>query len=356
MRVINQLGIVGVLAGAATAAWFALAPAQETNEGGSRGGERAAVVELAEARTGTVRDTIEIVGSTRASRSIDVVPVVAGRIVRVNVEDGTEVKGGQVLFELDAARARAALRGAEAELTNLQAQRDRARRLSSSSVVSAASVEALESEAQAAEARLAAAAADLDDRRIVAPFEGIAGLSDVSVGAYVTPGTVLTTLDDLTPVELTFSVPENLLGRTRSGAEVVARAAAYRNRTFKGRVDRVGTRVDPASRALNVRAELPNSEGLLIEGLFMTGELVLERRDGAVLVPLAALIPSGAQTFVYTVRDGEALRREVTVGRRLAEEAEIVAGLASGEPVVVTGQGRLRDGTPVTVLDDAPVS
>ncbi len=360
MRVVYQFGIVGILAGAATAAWFALAPAQEANGGGGPpSGGRPAAVELAEATTGTVRDTIEIVGSTRASRSVDLVPVVAGRIARIGVEEGAEVQAGQVLYELDAVQSRAAVREAEAELENLRTQLDRARRLSSSSAVSEASVDTLASQTRAAEARLAAARADLDDRRIKAPFEGVLGLSDISEGAYVTPGTVLTTLDDLTPVELEFSVPENLFGRAKAGAEVVARSEAFPGRAFEGRVAQIGTRVDRQSRAFTLRADLPNPERLLPQGLFMTGELVLERRDGAVLAPLEALIVEGGSTFVFKVEDGKALRTEVVVGERQAEKAEIKSGLAPGDSVVVRGQGRLRDGAPVLVPDpnnDASVS
>ena len=118
----------------------------------------------------------------RASRSVDLVPVVAGRIARIGVEEGAEVQAGQVLYELDAVQSRAAVREAEAELENLRTQLDRARRLSSSSAVSEASVDTLASQTQAAAARLAAARADLDDRRIKAPFEGVLGLSDIQRG------------------------------------------------------------------------------------------------------------------------------------------------------------------------------
>ena len=354
MRVIYQLLVVLVLAVAAGAGWFVFAGSPAEGEADAKGGGRASrpsSVIVAEARRGLVQDTIEVVGTTRANRSVDIVPVTAGRIVRIAAQEGREVEAGEVLFALDDAQTQAAVHEAEATLKNLQGQYDRARQLSSNSVVSTASVDDLASGVAGAEARLAAVRADLDDRAIRAPFEGAVGLIDVSVGAYVTAGTVLTTLDDLTPIELQFGVPENFLGQVAPGGEVTAVAAAFPGETFAGKITEIGTRIDQRSRAFTVRASLPNPARRLPEGLFMTADLVLDSRPDAVLVPLEALIAEGDETYVYAVRDGKAARVRVEVGLRLAAEAEIRQGLEPGERVVVQGQQRLRDGAAVKVAD-----
>ncbi|MCB1884027.1 MAG: efflux RND transporter periplasmic adaptor subunit [Geminicoccaceae bacterium] len=358
MRVLYQILVVLVLAAVAGAGWFVFAVPSAEGEADAKGGRasRPAAVVVAEAKRGLVQDTIEVVGTTRANRSVDIVPVAAGRIVRIGAQEGREVAAGEVLFELDDAQARAAVREAEATLKNLQGQYDRARRLSSNSVVSEASVDELASGVAGAEARLAAVRAELDDRTIRAPFEGAVGLIDVSVGAYVTAGTVLTTLDDLTPIELQFGVPENFLGRVAPGGTITASAAAFPGEAFEGRIAEIGTRIDPRSRAFTVRASLPNPARRLPEGLFMTADLVLDSRPDAVLVPLESLIAEGPETYVYAVRDGKASRVPVEVGRRLATEAEIRRGLEPGERVVVQGQQRLRDGAAVEVVDGNPKS
>jgi membrane fusion protein (multidrug efflux system) len=169
----------------------------------------------------------------------------------------------------------------------------------------------------------------------------------VSVGSLLVPGTAITTLDDLSRIKLDFSIPENFLGRLRTGLPVFARSAAYPNRVFEGRVSVVDTRVDPVTRAVRVNALFDNLDEALKPGMFVTVELALERRENALLIDEEALVPEGARQYVFVVRDNRAVRTEIKLGNRQQGTVEIVEGLKAGDQVIVRGTSRVRPNQPV---------
>jgi membrane fusion protein (multidrug efflux system) len=187
--------------------------------------------------------------------------------------------------------------------------------------------------------------------RVIAPFTGRVGLRQVSVGALVQPGTVVTTLDDISRVRVEFSVPEVFVAQVRTGSTVSARSSAFGERRFQGRVAVVDTRIDTATRTIRVISEFDNPDEALKPGLFMTVELELARRDDALLIAEEALDPIGDRNFVYVIRNDRARRVEVKLGQRLPGEVEITSGLAAGDQVVVRGIQRLRNDAPVRVTE-----
>jgi len=190
----------------------------------------------------------------------------------------------------------------------------------------------------------------------VAPFSGKIGLRRVSVGALVQPGTVITTLDDIDTIRLKFSVPETLLSSLRPGLEVEAQATAFPGRTYKGTITSIDSRVDQITRAVEIRADIPNPDGSLKPGMFMSYKLALQRRENAVLVPEEALLSEGTRHYVFVVADGRTSKREVKVGERSTGEAEVLSGLKPGEVVVVAGIQKVRNGTAVRIAADKPQS
>jgi membrane fusion protein (multidrug efflux system) len=192
----------------------------------------------------------------------------------------------------------------------------------------------------------------LADRTVRAPFRGVLGLTSVDLGARVDDETVLTTIDDLSEVEIQFSLPEMVYGQVRIGQEVQAGAAAFSDRTFDGDVVAIDSRIDATSRAFRARARLPNPERLLPAGMFVHLVLELDARRG-VTVPEEAIAVEGGASFVFVVADGKAERRRVTLGKRTVGRVEIADGVAVGDQVVVAGLQSLRDGSPVEVR--APV-
>jgi membrane fusion protein (multidrug efflux system) len=190
--------------------------------------------------------------------------------------------------------------------------------------------------------------AQLSDRVITAPFDGILGLRRVSPGSLVTPGTEIATLDDISVIKLDFSVPERYLAVLERGQDVVAHSETYPNRDFAGVVASVDSRVDPVTRSVTVRAEIPNPDRLLRPGMLLAVRLLQAPRQ-AIVVPEIAVIQVGTESFVYRVGDDRtASRVEVELGARRRGEVEIVSGLSAGDTIVTEGAVKLRDGSRVT--------
>jgi membrane fusion protein (multidrug efflux system) len=271
-----------------------------------------------------------------------------------------------VLVVLDAEERRADIEAAVAEIRRATALRnetgtrlDRAQALRRSGSGTEAQVEdltaqvrTLESSIASAEARRRAAEARLEDLIIRAPFAGRVGTRSVSLGAYLPPGTRITSLDDLSKVRLDFSVPENLLGRVKAGQTVKATSPAFRDRVFEGLVSMVDTRVDPVTRTVRLTAEFPNGDEALKPGMFLSVGLEVTTKDDAVVVPEESVVSEGLRHLVYPVKDKVVERRVVRIGHRQGGKIEILEGLKPGETIVVMGLQRVRPG--ITV-DPRPV-
>ena len=314
-------------------------------------GPQVVSVETAAAERRSLARAVEAVGTTRARRSVEIVPLLPGRVVSVDFRPGQRVSAGDVLVELDSDIERADLAEAEAQLAERRQAVERNRQLQQSNAVARAQLEQTVAQAAAAEAALDRARRRLSDRAIRAPFGGVVGLADVDPGARVEEGEVITTIDDLSEVEIEFSLPETLFAEIDIGQEVVALGAAFPGRSFGGSVSAIDTRVDEVSRAFRVRAVIPNPEGELPAGMFMFLTLVLSESE-AVTVPEEAVIAQAAETYVWVVEDGRAVRRTVTTGQRQDGRVAVLDGIAEGEAVVIRGTQRLRDGTSVKVLNE----
>ena len=308
-------------------------------------------VETATAERRSLARAVEAVGTTRARRSVEIVPLEPGRVAAVNFRTGQQVAAGDVLVELDADIERADLAEAEAVLAERQHAVERNRRFSrampSQWRISTRSSPKLPPPGP----RSTGPGAGSPTGTIRAPFAGVVGLTDIDPGARVEEGEVITTIDDLSEVEIEFSLPETLFAEIIAGQPVAARSAAFPGRGFAGRVSAIDTRVDQVSRAFRVRAVIPNPEGALPAGMFMFLTLVLSETE-SVTVPEEAVIAQAAETYVYLVEDGLTERRAVTTGQRQDGRIAILDGVAEGEVVVTRGTERLRDGAAVKVLNE----
>jgi membrane fusion protein, multidrug efflux system len=315
---------------------------------GARGGGGPTAVTLAPVRSERLSQKLEALGTARANESVDVSSKSSNIVTAVRFRDGELVRRGQVLVQLDDAQARADVAAAEAAVTESQSQFDRSRELLATQALSKSSYDQLEATLKANRARLGAANARLEDTVIRAPFSGRVGLRRVSVGTLISPGDVITTLDDTSVIKLDFAVPENLLATLREGLSVRATAPAFPGRSFTGTVASIDSRVDVNTRAVTVRALLANEDGALKPGMFLNVTLAKDERD-ALVIPEEALTPEAERQFVYVVADGKAEKREVRIGGRRPGSVEVVAGLAPGDQVIVEGTQKVRDGSPVRV-------
>ena len=306
---------------------------------------------VAEARILAFPLTIEALGTARANESIDVRPQVTETVTAIRFTEGQHVETGEVLIELENTEARAAVAAAKAALVDSEGQVRRSEELFRTQAVSASQLEQLYAQRDADRAAMDAAESRLDDTVVRAPFAGRGGLRRISIGTLVSPDTIITTLDDTDTIKLDFNVPETALARLASGLPVIARSAAYKEEQFRGTVASIDTRVDPVSRTVTVRALIPNSEGKLRPGMFLSVNLLREDVS-ALMIPEQALVPEQSDQFVLVVdAAGIVERRAVRTGRRRPGQIEILAGLSEGEIVIAEGTQKARPGSPVEIVN-----
>lgn len=314
-------------------------------------GERpASVVNTVVPERDTVRDVVKAVGSLRALNAVELTTEVSGRVTELNLETGRRVEQGQLLLRLDDRQARADLKIIEAQLADARRQYDRALQLRSNNSISQSQVDELRTAVDVAEAQRQSARVRLENHRIEAPFAGVVGLSDLSVGAYLTSGTSVTTLDSTDQMELNFAIPERFLGQVALGQTVSGQSPAYPDQAFSGKLAQLGTRINELSRTLPVRALIDNPDGQLRPGQFMSATLTLRQRE-ALVIPEQAVMIRGDEKYVFVAEDGLARRVSVVLGSRTPGWVEVVKGLAMDDRIIVTGQDRLSSGDRISVKD-----
>ena len=311
-----------------------------------------AFVSVAPVRSERLSQKLEALGNARANESVDISSKISNVVAAVMFRDGERVKRGQVLVQLDDAQARADVAAAEAALAESDRLYNRSRELMNTEALSKAQFDQLEATLKANRAKLGAANARLADTVIRAPFPGRVGLRRVSVGTLISPGDVITTLDDTSVIKLDFSVPENFLATLREGLAVRATAPAFPGRAFTGTVASIDSRVDMSTRSVTVRALLSNEDGALRPGMFLNVMLANDERE-ALMIPEQALTPEAERQYVFVVSDGKAVRREVRIGGRSPGNVEVLAGLEAGDYVIVEGTQKVRDGVPVRTTEVA---
>lgn len=293
-------------------------------------------------------DTLQAVGTVAANESIEITASVSDRVESLTFQEGELAEAGQVLVQLDTREEEAELAEALANLDDQQRQFERLDALVATNSAARSQRDEQKARMDAAAARVEVIRARIADRTLRAPFAGLVGLREVSPGALVSPGARITTLDDIQPLKLDFSIPESFLTILRPGAVIRSRTIAYPGRVFQGRVAQISPRIDPVTRTVAIRAELPNEDRLLRPGMLLTVDLVRDRREG-LMVPEAALIPEGDRQYLFRLVDGRVERIEVGIGARRPGIVEITRGLEEGDSVVVEGGVRLRPGVEVRV-------
>src|SRR5207253_10561949 len=304
-------------------------------------------VEVAVARSDTVRDEIAATGQIEAVQSIGLRPEVDGRIVEFLVREGQEVEQGTSLFKVDDAQLKAQVAQLEAQRDLAQQALARAKELAQQNASSAADLEKAEAEARSAQAQYDLQRIRLDRTTVRAPFAGVVGQRYVSVGDYVTTSTKLASLHTVNPQRATFQVPERFARDLKPGQQVSFRVAAIAGRDFTGEVDFVDPVVQLPGRTILVKARAPNPAPLLQPGMFIEAHLVTGVRPTAIVIPEEAVVPAEGANAVWVVVEGKVNRRQVELGVRTPGFVEVTKGVTAGEQVVVGGLELLAPGAPV---------
>ncbi|HEY8579873.1 MAG TPA: efflux RND transporter periplasmic adaptor subunit [Beijerinckiaceae bacterium] len=309
---------------------------------------QAAPVEVARVTTGRVADEVEAVGTLSANETVTIAPEIAGRITALPFEEGQRVKRGATLVELDSSILDGELKQAQSELALAEEAFARATELARRGAGTTVAVQQTTAQRVAASVKVELARTRLEKMRLVAPFDGVVGLRNISAGNYVTVGQAIVTVSSLDPIKVDFRLPELYLAEVRRGQKVDVRVDAFPDRRFAGEVYAIDPLVDVNGRAVRLRARVANKDGALAPGLFARVSVTIGQRENALLIPESALAPQPTGATVYVVEDGKARVRAVKVGKRLPGQVEIAEGLAAGEVVVTAGQMRLRDGVAVS--------
>lgn len=311
-------------------------------------------VETVTLKPETLAAGVTTVASLRADESVVVRPEIAGRISRIHFSEGGHVVAGQPLFTLDGSLAQASLNEAAANLTNSRRAATRAGQLAGDKLLAQADYDKARAALGVDEARVASARTMLSKMTLRAPFSGVVGLREVSVGEFVNAGQDLVTLVRLDPIEVDFSVPENALEQLRNGQKVSITVDAFPGDVYGGQVVAIDPVIDPDSRSARLRAQIANPDGRLRPGQFAQLQLDTggNTSSTALLVPEQALMQDGNTRFVYTVVAGKAHRAEIKTGTRVPGKVQVTDGLKAGDVVITAGQTKpiMHEGLDVTSL------
>ena len=312
-------------------------------------------VAAANAETAIWPSQLEAVGTIRAARGVELSAETDGEIIAIGVSSGEEVTEGQLLLTLNDSLEQASRERQEANLTlaNLLYKRDAS--LVKQKSIPQSQYDRSQANLDSAIAQLAETEARLDIKRIVAPFAGTIGIIKVKVGDYIESGTSITTLQDLSELEIDFSVPARHFPKLRRGLKIQVHTAAFPQRTFSATLQAVDAKVDAGTRNLLLRAGLENSDGLL-PGMFARLIVDLGKPVTVVTVPETAISYSLHGNVVYVVEeiDGELLARPriVATGDSRKGKIAVIDGIQGGERVVIAGQNKLHRDARV-VIDDS---
>ena len=298
-------------------------------------------------------DEVEALGTLQARENVNLTTTITERLVKINFKDNQAVSKGDILVEMEASEEKALLKEEQAKNTEANLQVARLRKLVKANASAQRILDEKIRDLHTSNARIKALQARINERQIIAPFDGVVGIRNISVGALVEPGTLITTLDDIREMKLDFSVPEIFLKTLKKGVEVLASTDAYPSRTFTGKVVSVDSRVDSETRSVMARAVLDNADKTLKAGMLIKVQLKKNPRK-SIVIKEEALITRGQKHFVYILespdtrqKTGTASLKEVKIGRRQEGTVEISNGLVVGQLIITHGSLKIHPNTTV---------
>lgn len=371
-KAIYTVVAVAGIAAASGAAWWlqkpkapdaagAATPAAASNGPGGNAGANAGkplTVEAAKVEVARLSDDTQAVGSLRSRRGVVLRPEVSGRITQLNFTDGQRVRKGQVLVQFDDQLPLAQVQQSQAELSIARANQKRNQELVAQNFISQRSLDESAANLQVAEAKLSLAKATAARLKIVAPFDGIAGIRLVNVGDYLKDGADIVNIEDIEAIYVDFRLPERFQNKVKRGQTAMLDIDALPGRRYTAQIQAIDPLIDANGRSIGIRGCIDNRQLQLRPGMFARVNTVFGVRENARVIPEEAIVPQGNRQFVIKLLEGpngqtrSTKRVEVKVGLRSPGKVEIVEGLEPGDTVVASGQQRVqRDGTVVTVVD-----
>jgi membrane fusion protein, multidrug efflux system len=318
-------------------------------------------VESAKVEVMKLTDDTQAVGSLKSRRGVTLRPEVSGRITQLNFKDGERVKKGQLLVQFDDQLQAAQVKQSQAELSIAMANHKRNQELVAQNFISKRSVEESAANLEVALAKLSLSQATASRLKIVAPFDGTAGIRTVNVGDYLKDGGDIVNIEDITAVFVDFRLPERFQTKVKKGQKAQVDMDALPGRKFTAVIQAIDPMLDANGRSVGIRACIDNRQNQLRPGMFARVNTVFSEREKAIVIPEEAIVPQGSKQYVIKLLDGAdkgtdketkiTQRVEVKVGIRRPGKVEILEGLADGDEVISAGQQRVqKDGTAVKVV------
>lgn len=294
----------------------------------------------------TFKDIVQALGTTKANEAVTLYSESDARVKSIHFNGGDTVKKGQVLLTLASDEEQAEIKELKANLVEAERKLTRFYNLHKANSASQSVVDQQDAVTDAIKAQLEQAQAKLNKFTIKAPFNGILGARDISVGTYLSTDTTITTLDDLSVIKVDFTLPERDLTKIHIGQAIEATNIAYGDVEFKGIVANIDSRLDPITRSISVRAHIKNTDNKLKPGMLLN-ILLLRSVEEVILIDESALIPKEDKQWVYVIEDKIAKKIPVIIGRRRPGIVEIRSGLTIGQTVVIEGALKIRSGSEV---------
>ena len=316
--------------------------------------ERPVPVRVLTVEPRTIPDVIELPARIEPAQEALLAVERAGRVVERRVRKGDAVKKGQALLRVDGRLWDAARRRAEIEARDAAKDLARWKELEKTGAVSTSDFEGILRRQEAAEIALEEAQVILGQCEVRAPFDGVIVDRFVEEGDYANEGQAVVRLVRLDRVKVAFDVPEQDIRAVEPGQEKPFTLAAIPGREFSGRVSFVSSQAARDSNSFAVELEADNPDGVLMAGMIAQVSVQRRLREGAAVVPLAAVVPRKGEHYVFVEEGGRAVRRRVLIGAMLGHEAVLDGGVSAGDRVVVEGHRGLQDGMAVTVVDRLP--
>jgi membrane fusion protein, multidrug efflux system len=326
----------------------ATAAASKDRGGGPNGNPVA--VEARSARQSRISSDIRGVGSLQSDETVQIASEIAGRIDEIAFLEGQPIRTGDVIVRLDEALATAEVADAEARLNLARQNSERAKSLARSGSGTERTRDEAVANLQIAIAALELARTRLAKHTLRAPFDGVAGIRNLSAGAYVGIGMPIVNIEKIDTLKVDFKIPELFLTEIRTGQKIDISVDAVPDRVFEGEIYAINPLVDINGRALQIRARLANPELLLRPGLFVRITIKGLGEREITLIPESAIVPRGSDAIVYRIDNGQAIETRVKLGDRINAEVEVVEGLDANATVVTAGQQKLRNGTAVEIV------
>ncbi len=287
---------------------------------------------------------IVTLGTALAYDSAEIVSATSDYLTILKIAEGQPVKKGSLIAQLNDTEEQAKVNELKALLTEQNRQLMRLKNLTRTQASAQSLLDEQQAKVNATQAQLEALQARLAEMRIYAPFDGVLGLRQVSEGAFVSAGTVLTTLDDISTLKVEFNVPERYMAALQPQMPLQITNIAYGAQIFDGRIQALDPRLDPVTRTIKAHGVIDNSELKLRPGMLLNVTVTLAKAK-VLTIPEKALVPLQNRQYVFVVTADQTVKQvEVTLGERQPGWVEITSGIETGTEVVIEGTQKLRSG------------